>query len=227
MKILKRNQLIVLVISLMLITAGYLNFTSQENNNILPTSDVVAELGDATLVSGTPVTNESEENVSESEVENSVIGEAASENNIETIVGAGPVSAHASKNEQTGKNAIETSNQLEDSYFTTSKLERESMYSQMLETYQEIYNNTGASAEQRAEALAEIAKINSTKNAIMIAENLISAKGFEKVVLFSNTNSVSVIIGKEELQPEEIAQIQNIVSRELNVTADIIHISTK
>ncbi len=227
MKILKRNQLIVLVISLMLITAGYLNFTSQENNNILPTSDVVAELGDATLVSSIPITNESEGNNISNEAENSAIGEAASENNIQTIVGAGPVSAHDSKNEQTVENTIETINQQEDSYFTTSKLERESMYSQMLETYQEIYNNTGASAQQRAEALAEIAKINSTKNAIMIAENLISAKGFQKVVVFSNTNSVSVIIGKEELQPEEIAQIQNIVSRELNVTVDIIHISTK
>lgn len=210
MKILKRNQLIVLVISLMLITAGYLNFTSQENNTV-PTSDVVAELGDATLVSSTPITNENVTTGISNEMENSVIGEAASENNIEEII----------------ENTIETAEQIEDSYFTTSKLERESMYSQMLETYQEIYNNTGASAEQRAEALAEIAKINSTKNAIMIAENLISAKGFEKVVLFSNTNSVSVIIGKEELHPEEIAQIQNIVSRELNVTADIIHISTK
>jgi len=209
MKILKKNQLIVLVISLMLITAGYLNFTSQENNNIIPTSEIIAELGDATLVSSTPVTNEIEKNEISNEVENSAIGEAASENNIVT------------------ENVLETAEQIEDSYFTTSKLERESMYSQMLETYQEIYNNTGASAEQRAEALAEIAKINGTRNAIMIAENLISAKGFEKVVVFSNTNSVSVIIGKEELKPEEIAQIQNIVSRELNVTADIIHISTK
>lgn len=208
MKILKRNQLIVLVISLMLITAGYLNFTSQENNNAIPTSEIAQELGDATLVSSTPITNE---NVIDNEVDNSVIGEAASENNTEEVM----------------ENTIETIQQIEDSYFTTSKLERESMYSQMLETYQEIYNNTGASAEQRTEALAEIAKINSTKNAIMIAENLISAKGFEKVVVFSNTNSISVIIGKEELQPEEIAQIQNIVSRELNVTADIIHISTK
>ena len=61
----------------------------------------------------------------------------------------------------------------------------------------------------------------------MIAENLISAKGFEKVVLFVNDNSVSVIVGESELAPEQIAQIQNIVSRELNVDAGIIHISTK
>ena len=31
MKVLKRNQLIILVIALMLVTAGYLNFTSMYN----------------------------------------------------------------------------------------------------------------------------------------------------------------------------------------------------
>lgn len=31
MKVLKRNQLIILVIALMLVTAGYLNFTSKNN----------------------------------------------------------------------------------------------------------------------------------------------------------------------------------------------------
>lgn len=114
-----------------------------------------------------------------------------------------------------------------DTYFTTSKLERENMYSQMLESYQQMYNNSETSADQKTSALEEIAKINKIKNGIMIAENLISAKGFEKVVLFVNDNSVTVIVGEEELKPEQIAQIQNIVSRELNVDAGIIHISTK
>ena len=46
MKILKKNQLIILVISLMLVTAGYLNFTATDNNNI--SGNTIAELGDAT-----------------------------------------------------------------------------------------------------------------------------------------------------------------------------------
>lgn len=205
MKIFKRNQLIVLVISLMLIVAGYLNFT--ENYNTVETSGVMAELGDATLVNAEPIANAiSSENL-EGEIAEAVTDEP---NKIE------------------GHDDLETLAQIaEDAYFTTSKLERESMYSQMLETYQEIYNNSGATAEQREEAISEISKINSTKNAIMIAENLISAKGFEKVVIFSNINSISVVVGKEKLEAEEIAQIQNIISRELNVTADLIHISTK
>lgn len=39
MKIFKRNQLIILVISLMLITAGYLNFTADNKS-----MEVIAEL---------------------------------------------------------------------------------------------------------------------------------------------------------------------------------------
>lgn len=130
--------------------------------------------------------------------------------------------------EETKTDVTKTSIEVQDdTYFTTSKLERENMYSQMLESYQQIYNNSETSADQKTSALSEIAKINKTKNAIMIAENLLFAKGFDKVVIFVNDSSVSVIVGIEELGPEQIAQIQNIVSREINVDAGIIHISTK
>ena len=210
MKIIKRNQLIILVISLMLITAGYLNFTA--DNNTVATSYLTAELGDATLVSSNLVVEENsivEENIF---LENNTVQSSTStENNI------------IEEN-----NTVETvAQETDDTYFTTSKLERENMYSQMLETYQQIYNNTETSSDQKTSALNEIANINKTKNAIMIAENLISAKGFKNVVIFVNDSSVSVIIGEKELQQEQIAQIQNIVSRELNVDASIIHISTK
>ena len=97
----------------------------------------------------------------------------------------------------------------------------------MLETYQEIDNNANSTQEQKEKAIGEIAKINERKNAIMIAENLILAKGIENVVIFANENSVSVIAKAGTLGPEKIAQIQNIVSRELEVGAEIISISTK
>ena len=211
MKIIKRNQLIILVISLMLITAGYLNFTA--DNNTIATSYLTAELGDATLVSSNAV-------VEENKVE---------EENIPHEHTTVEISTNMEGNTVEEKDIVETvaSEEADDTYFTTSKLERENMYSQMLETYQQIYNNTETSSDQKTSALQEIANINKTKNAIMIAENLISAKGFKNAVIFVNENSVSVIIGEKELAQEQIAQIQNIVSRELNVDAGIIHICTK
>lgn len=101
------------------------------------------------------------------------------------------------------------------------------MYSQILATYQQIYNNVNSSAEQRAEAVGRISEINRLRNAIMIAENLIVARGIEDIVIFANSNSTSVVVKAEELPPEQIAQIQHIVSRELDIDINTMSISTK
>lgn len=212
MKILKKNQLIILVISLMLMTAGYLNFTSQDVEK-----ENLAALGDATLVSGNAIENEVVENIIENNVteeENISVTKNKEENNNENNI------------EET--NAVITNTEEEtDNYFVHSKLERENMYSQILETYQEIYNNINSTAEQKSEAINKITEMNNEKNAIMIAENLVQAKGFEDIVIFSNSNSISVIIKAEKLEAEQIAQIQNIISRELSVGVELINISTK
>ena len=221
MKILKRNQLIVLVISLMLITAGYLNFTSNQEN--LQTSTIAdrddSTIGDAQLVSTIPSNDEV------NKIENLVNGEVSEkqEDNLiienETLTSA--VADDIKENEET------TETNAEDYYFTTSKLDRNTMYSELLETYQEMYNNTNATAEQKAQALEKINEINNTKNAIMIAENLIIAKDFKDAVIFVNDESISVVIKVKELKQEDVAKIQNIVSRELNVEAEKIHIINK
>ena len=218
MKILKRNQLIVLVVSLMLITAGYLNFTTNQEN--VETSTIAERtdttIGDAEFVSTVPHNeNKVEESAIVENNENAISNEMSNEqeNLVET-------NATEQKQEESKKSE-------NDYYFITSKLDRNTMYSETLETYQEMYNNANATAEQKQEALKKINSINNTKNAIMIAENLIIAKGFKNVVIFANEGSISVVIQADELKPEEVAQIQNIVSRELNVGAEIIHISNK
>ena len=218
MKILKRNQLIVLVVSLMLITAGYLNFTTNQEN--VATSTIAERtdtaIGDAEFVSTVPHNeNKVEESAIVENDENAISNEMSNEqeNLVET-------NATEQKQEESKKSE-------NDYYFITSQLDRNTMYSETLETYQEMYNNANATAEQKQEALKKINNINNTKNAIMIAENLIIAKGFKNVVIFANEGSISVVIQADELKPEEVAQIQNIVSRELNVGAEIIHISNK
>lgn len=218
MKILKRNQLIVLVVSLMLITAGYLNFTTNQEN--VETSTIAERtdtaIGDAEFVSTVPHNeNNIEENAIVENNENVISNEMSNEQ--ENLVETNATEQKQQESKKSGN----------DYYFITSKLDRNTMYSETLETYQEMYNNANATAEQKQEALKKINSINNTKNAIMIAENLIIAKGFKNVVIFANEGSISVVIQADELKPEEVAQIQNIVSRELNVGAEIIHISNK
>ena len=114
-----------------------------------------------------------------------------------------------------------------DDYFTKSRLERDTMYSQMIETYQKILNQTNISEERKETAQNEITKINNTKNAIMITENIIKTKGFTDLIIFINDESVNVIVEGKKLEPQQVAQIQNIITRELKAKINNIHISTK
>ena len=61
----------------------------------------------------------------------------------------------------------------------------------------------------------------------MICENLIQTKGFENSVIFVNGDSISVVIRSDEMTQEEVAQVQNIISREMKAEIENIHISTK
>lgn len=119
------------------------------------------------------------------------------------------------------------SNEEVDYYFENSRLDRDKMYSQMLEVYQKMYEGESTPMEQKTMAANEIAKINSTRNAIMICENLIKTKGIKDLVIFVNDTQISVVVDAEELVTEQIAQIQNIISREMQALVENIHISCK
>ena len=60
----------------------------------------------------------------------------------------------------------------------------------------------------------------------MICENLITTKGFENVVIFVNGDSVNVVVKSNKLEQEQVAQIQNIITREINTEIENIHIMT-
>lgn len=246
-KIMKKNQVVILALALMLMTAGYLNYTNNhENENML-----LAGLGDAQLVSANvadgnaPTTNEVVESNSEATDSNEQTQIESNENELNNVQGideqnalngtseesANNVDANAPTTNQQNANQADTTQETStqassDDYFSRSKLERETMYSQMLETYTGILENEKISSEQKDIAENEIKNINDTKNAIMVVENLFETKGFENAIVFVNNPSVNVVIKAKELTTEQVAQVQNIVQRELKTEIENIHITT-
>ena len=224
MKLLKKNQVIIYVIVLMVMAAGYLNYTTTTDKQSLETSmqmeakedTQIADIGDATLVSSNDIANDNstskDENITN---ENTLNNEIAKDTN----------NSETSRNEESTLTTSSYTNN--DEYFAKSKLERDTMYSQMIETYEKVLNSSNSLETQKQTATQEIQKINQTKNSIMICENLIKTKGFENNIIFVNGESISAIIGASEIKQEEIAQIQNIISRELNAEIENIHIATK
>ena len=115
----------------------------------------------------------------------------------------------------------------ESDYFSDSKIDRDNMYSKTIETYEKMISSTEISSEQKSIAINEIKNIKEIQNKIMICENLILNKGFENVLILVNGENINVVIRKAVLSKEEVAQIQNIVLREMNSKIDKISITTK
>lgn len=202
----KKGTVALYVVALMLVTAGYWSYISNESKML----ETVSVANENTVAQQSDSANETQH--TDSRDEN--LGDA-------TLVSNNDVK------DETANTATETIAKKEDDYFESSKLSRDKMYSQTLETYNGILNNSNVSEEQKSIVTQEITKLNKEKNAIMICENLMSTKGFDKCVIFVNVDSISVIVGVDELKTDEIAQIQNIISREIGAKVENIHIMTK
>lgn len=231
MKLFKKNQIIVYVIVLMLMTAGYLNYTTNtekeasiETSMQMEASDdmQLADIGDATLVNSNEVV--SEEKAEEKSDATNTMTETNNNTSTNTAVTS---EENTTKDEITKEDTKETNSNPSNDYFVKSKLERDTMYSQMIENYEKVLNSSNSPETGKQLATQEIQKINDTKNSIMICENLIRTKGFENNIVFVNGNSISVIIEAQEMKQEEVAQVQNILARELKAEIENIHISTK
>lgn len=222
MKMLKKNQVVIYVVALMLVVAGYLNYSATNDlGSTIQTSSTEEE-----AVGIENVVNQINDSNSGVMVNNSNTNTNAIENPVQNQEEASTSEEIARSTNNIGDAQLVSSN-AETDYFSTSKLERDTMYSQMIETYENILSNSNSLETQKQSAQEEIKKINDIKNSIMICENLIKTKGLDQCVIFVNGKSVSVVIGAEELTQEQIAQVQNIVSREMNAHVENIHISTK
>ena len=232
-QILKKNQIIISVIAIMLIAAGYMNYTSNEKQAletaVLTDSEKYAGIGDATLVSANVADNNDLVNNDETQNTDNENNDTSKNEDKKDEIKSNEQNTETTENAV--QNEINTSTTVTENsgnqYFAELRLERDKMYSQMLESYQKILSNSQISETQKEIPENEIKKINDTRNAIMIAENLIKNNGFQDLIIFINGDSISIIVKAKELKEEQIAQIQNIISRELKGEIENIHISNK
>ena len=206
----KMKQSILVFTALALIVFGYYNFNFLNKENSLEVSSRANEinLGDVELVNSKPV----------------------SEDNNEFVNGIVPNGEISNLDKNISNNNINNETRLDNidnNYFEETKIERDRMYSEMIETYQKMIDNENISAEQKAIAMQEISNITETKNGIMISENLIKNKGFDNVVILVNNGKVNIVLNNSKLSQEQISQIQNIIENEFNVKIQDIIISFK
>ena len=216
-----RKQIFLIIIAFACMGIGWFNLDLQQTSIEVAAEDDRNEihLGDVQLVN-----SEVSKEVKQSEYLSEIVpnDEMEEKNNMS-------IAENKSIDEKNGSLDVENieSNTSRETYFVETKLQRDTMYSEMLETYQKMLKSAEVAETQKAIASQEITNITNIKNGIMISENLIKNKGIENVVILVNNGSVSVIVKTSLLNQEQIAQIQNIVSRELKVEVENINITNK
>ena len=208
-----KNRVALVAISLMLVTASYWNYLNK-------TKLKIAQLGDATFVNSNAVVGENEEseNGESKEVATQDVTqqETAAQNEIsqqENGTNATSQQKTGSKNVTAQQEVANSADEKEKSnYFTKIKLDREKMFSQMIDNYKSILENSSIADEQKKVASDEIKNINNNQNSITTIENLLKGKGFKDVVVLINDNSTNVIVKSDsELKKEQVAQIESII----------------
>ena len=231
----KKSEIAIYAISLMLVAAGYFNYStfnqkteetySEDVGNI---SEQYANVGDAVLVSNNETENVTDENINNGNVNTNADMVQQENNTSAQNTENNTVAETNAKTTTSSSETTETKTENETDYYANAKLNRDKMYAEMISNYEKIINNQNASEAQKSIATQEITKINNTKNAIMISENLIGTKGFNNCVILVNDGSVNVVVNVQGgLNKENVAKLQNIVSRELKVEIDNIHITEK
>lgn len=223
-----KNRVALVAISLMLVTASYWNYLNK-------TKLKIAQLGDATFVNSNAVVGENEESENGESKEVATQDVTQQETAAQNEISQQENGTNATSQQKTGSKDVTAQQEVANSadekeksnYFTKIKLDREKMFSQMIDNYKSILENSSIPDEQKKVASDEIKNINNNQNSITTIENLLKGKGFKDVVVLLNDNSTNVIVKSDsELKKEQVAQIENIVSRELNIEIEKIHITT-
>lgn len=201
-KVLKKNQIIITALVVMVAIAGYMSITDK---------------GQMTMSTGGTEENAQVSDISEEDIvldeDDFVSGSAATASN-----------EKVSSKENAGE-AVLVSNTVKGNYFEEAKLSREQTRAKNKETLTSLVNNKNASNAQKDKAMNEIVKMTEVNEKETATENLLAAKGFAEAVVTILSDSVDVVVNAEDLTEQQIAQIEDVVKRKTECSADKIVIS--
>lgn len=247
----KRNQIMITALAVMIAVAGYLNFAGNKlkeetlvvNDEMLMEEDRTAllDLSEEDIASDIEsmeqeaqlTENYLDEGMQESgqlsrvEVDLTANGEEAMDEVVAAAgdnVNGGEQSADSKTIEGTPGEAVFTSTQAV-STLSAAKLLKEQTRAKNKEALTEIVNNQELDASQKQEAVAGMVAMTDLSEREMEAEILLSAKGFPESVVSISNDGVDVVVCAAALTDAQLAQIMDIVSRKTEVSAEKIIIS--
>ena len=244
--VVKKNQIIITALAIMIVVAGYLNFTGQE----ISTSGLVSSQKNENVIADTTATPKETAKMKKEQQKTQDSANASSKSNKKqvsktkkgtqdaketttdisaedegkddyTVTDSGEVVA----SEENPGEAVMVSNSIGNDYFSSAKLAREQSRAKNKETLMEIINNKSLDAKEKKTAVNQVAAITDAAEKENAAELMLEAKGFEDAVVSITDDSADIVINAGELTSQQIAQVQDIVKRKAGIAADKIVIT--
>ena len=198
-KIMKKNQVIITSLAILIAVAGYLNFadvdlgfkdkeTSTDSSSIL--DDVNYDLTDETALL--------DENGADGTTQSEVMDTASPGEAV--LTGASDFAAQA-------------------------KVSREQVRSQNKTDLQTIISNKDISDEEKQNAINTMVSMTDLTEKESAAELLLEAKGFENVIVNLTGETADVVVPKADLTDAKRAQIEDIVKRKTGIAPENIVIT--
>ncbi len=236
-QLVKKNQFIITALAIMIAIAGYLSYAQRtgEDNQYLAVNNMEKE-------NGINLNDISEEDIL---AENQALNEAQ---NTEQLASNEPQTTAAGNEEESKEDVLKEIDSLDvdlentgtaenpgDAVLTIGtnslamiteiKLNREQVRAANKETLMNIIDNANITDEQKQNAISELLESTTISEKEAAAEMLLAAKGFSDVVVSITEDTVDVVVNQSNLSDAERAQIEDIVKRKTEVSAEKIVIT--
>ena len=198
MFVIKRNQVVVTALAVMIAAAGYLNFQESRGSAGEQTALQLTEEGDVTAL----------------------VDYAALPDDVETD----PITGETAGD---GAAVFVSANTADSSsYFAEAKLDREQSRAKQKDILNDMLENKNISQEQKEKCTESMLELQQRIEKETAAEAMIESKGFKEAYVRMDDDTVDVVVDKDKLTDAEVAQIEDIVKRKTGMETSKIRIST-
>ena len=206
-KIVRKNQIIITALALMIAVAGYVSYTqtNASDSTVETAADEVAdtyEISDEDAVAVIFTTS----------------GESAETQD-------GEAAGDSAAEEQNAGETVLTSADTVTDFAAEVKLDREQVRSKNKETLLDIVNNTSISDAQKQEAVDAMIAMTDVAERENAAELLLEAKGFTDVVVSITDDTADVVLNMGDVTDAKRAQVEDIVKRKTGIEGENIVIT--
>jgi len=206
MFVIKRNQVVVTALAVMIAAAGYLNFQESRASEGNQTALQLTEEGDVTAL-----------------VDYSALPDDVDAAEMELD----PITAEVAETTGDGAAVFVSANAGDRaSYFAEAKLDREQSRAKQKDILNEMLDNKNISQEQKDKCTESMMELQQRIEKETAAEAMIESKGFKEAYVRMDDDTVDVVVDKDTLTDAEVAQIEDIVKRKTGMDASKIRINT-